>query len=116
MGVGVGVGVGVCVGMGLALGIAMVVSGRSRVGGTLACGLGHGDIAWIFHAVQGPFTVRWKAKGYTIRLGSSNNAPLDGLAVVGDHDSWRLHGGYDVSLLVPENESNAGRVVNEGSG
>jgi hypothetical protein len=64
----------------------------------------HDDIVRVFHAVQRPLAVHWKSKGGSVGLGGGDT-PLDGLAVVGDHDRGSLYGGYDVSLFVPEDKS-----------
>jgi len=65
----------------------------------------HDDIVRLFHAVQRPLAIRWKPESGTVRL-SGRDTPLDGLAIIRDHDGWCLYGGYNVSLVVQEDEAN----------
>jgi hypothetical protein len=65
----------------------------------------HDNIVRVFHAVKSPLAIHWKSESSSVRL-SGRDTPLDGLAVIRDHDRRCLYGGYDVSLLVPENKSN----------
>jgi hypothetical protein len=73
----------------------------------------HDGIVRVFHAVQRPLAIDWKSESGSVGLGG-RDTPLDGLTVICDHDRWSLHGSYNVSLLVVEDESDArSKYVNE---